>query len=590
MRPLAVRASNRRGFFLVLVLVVVAVSTMAVYSFSELMLAADETAYLQGDLVQSRLNMDSGVEAIRLILASPPIDREAAGGVYNNAMQFRGVAITNIADGPVQRFTVVAPGLTDTGSLGGIRYGLQNESARINVNALLVLEENSDAIDMLTTLAGGGGAEAAMSGMLGAVAGSDSSDSESLESANMAVQLLMTLPGMTVDIADAILDWIDTDTEPRPAGCEDEYYGTLPSPYSCPNEPLQSVEELLLVRGVTPQLLFGADANRNGVLDLDEQQRAAVSIDTAGALGWASYLTVHGAENNITAAGDPRVNVNGEDLEVLYDELMTALGDETYASFIVAYRMSGESSLQNSEALMSAAQSAGGDEVTQSEEDEEEEGNSPTMPWSIDAMSSLDLTAGAGVEVNQVLDLIGAEVSIDGTNYSSPFLDDPLLMGEYLPLLMDQLTTQETEALPGRINLNEAPAEILAGLSLVDIDTMSALLEARGAGPGGLSGGGASVGASNDRSHATWPLTEGIVSLDQMRALLPLVTAGGDVYRAQVIGFDESSGLAARGEVIIDATDTTNPRVVAFRNLTHLGRGFDLSVLGGMAGLATPQN
>jgi DNA uptake protein ComE-like DNA-binding protein len=567
------------------VLVVIAVATMAVYSFTELMLAADDTAYLQGDLVQARVNVDSGIETIKLILSSPPVDRDAAGGVYNNATQFRGVAITNVADGSVQRFTVLAPGLTDLGSLGGIRYGLQNESARINVNALLVLEENSDAIGMLTSLSGGGSVD--LGGILGseinasdsgsgALGGAAGDSMESLDAENIAVQLLMTLPGMDPAIADAILDWIDTDSEPRPMGCEDEYYTSLPSPYACPNGPLQSVEELLLVRGVTPQLLFGADANRNGVLDLDEQQRTAASIQTAGALGWANFLTVHGGENNLTSTGQPRVDINGEDLELLYEELIVALGDENFASFIVAYRMAGKSSLSNSQALLDAAAGAGGDEVTPSSgEDEEDE----KVPWTAAALDDLDLTAGAGVKVNQILDLVDAEVTIgEGDRavvYFSPFLGDPALMAEYLPLLMDQLTTQNIEVLPGRININEAPAEILAGISLVDIDTMSAILEARGAG-----GDEVGVSGSTDRSHETWPLTEGIVTIDQMRALLPLVTAGGDVYRAQVIGFDETSGLAARGEAIIDAT-TTKVRVIAYRDLTHLGRGFDLSVLGG---------
>ncbi|MCM2371686.1 type II secretion system protein GspK [Aporhodopirellula aestuarii] len=576
------RFHRRHGFFLVLVLIVVAVATMAVYSFTELMLAADETAYLQGDLVQARLNVDTGVEAVRLILASSPADRDMMGGTYENSSLFRAVAITNIVDGPVQRFTVLAPGISDTGSLGGIRFGLQNESARINVNALLVLEENSDAISMLTTLSSG---SIDAGGILGeAISGGSSAslgDSETLDAENIAVQLLMTLPGMDESIADAILDWIDTDTEPRPLGCEDEYYSSLTTPYACPNKPLQSVEELLLVRGVTPQLLFGADTNRNGVLDLDEQQRTAASIDTAGVLGWASYLTVHGGENNKTAAGDPRVNINGEDLEVLYDELLTALGDEGFASFIVAYRMAGKSSLENSAAILAVAGGGGGDEVTapsgsNSEDDSEKEF------WTVDALADLDLTAGAGIEINQVLDLIDAEVTIgEGDNavvYMSPFISDPTLMAEYLPLLVDQLTTQDVDVLPGRINLNEAPAEILAGISLVDADTMAAILEARnatGAGTGMLGGG-----SSADRTHETWPLTEGIVTLDQMRALLPLVTAGGDVFRAQVIGFDETSGLAARGEAIIDAT-TLNPRVIAYRDLTHLGRGFELSVLRG---------
>ena len=43
-----------------------------------------------------------------------------------------------------------------------------------------------------------------------------------------------------------------------------------------------------------------------------------------------------------------------------------------------------------------------------------------------------------------------------------------------------------------------------------------------------------------DQKYETWPLTDGIVDLDKMKQLMPLVTAGGDVYRAQIIGyFDE---------------------------------------------------
>ena len=37
----------------------------------------------------------------------------------------------------------------------------------------------------------------------------------------------MGLPGMTEDVADAILDWLDTDDEPRELGAEIEYYSGL---------------------------------------------------------------------------------------------------------------------------------------------------------------------------------------------------------------------------------------------------------------------------------------------------------------------------------------------------------------------------
>nr|WP_047814271.1 type II secretion system protein GspK [Rhodopirellula islandica] len=569
---------SRRGFFLVLVLIVIAVATMAVYSFTDLMIAADETAYLTGDLVQARTTVDSGIEAVRLTLAQSASLREDAGGVFNNPNMFQGVPITDGTQGnPTSNFTVLAPGLTEMGTLGGIRYGLQNESARLNVNALVVLEENSDAINMLTGLSGG---SVDAGGILGDTAGTDESD---LSTENIAVTLLMTLPGMDVSIADAILDWIDEDTEPRENGCEDEYYTSLATPYAAANGPVQTVEELLLVRGVTPQLLFGADSNRNGVLDSDEQQRYAASIETPGVLGWASYLTVHGAEANKTMDGDFRVNINGDDLEVLYDELMTAIGDEVFASFIVAYRMAGKSSLVDSVASGASAEALAAQGIeAQDAADAGAESEGTVLPWSVEALAEFDLTAGAEVEFNQVLDLIDAKVTLQKDDetftYTSPLIGEPTLLAEFLPFLMDQLTTQEGDVLPGRINLNECPAELLMGVPLVDVDTMTTILEARSQDSGG---------GTSDRNHETWPLTEGLVTVDQMRALLPLVTARGDVFRAQVIGFDSASGLAARGEAIIDAS-TPNPRVVHYRDLTHLGRGFDLSVLGG--NIVVPNN
>ena len=82
---------SRKGFFLALVLIVVAVATMAVYSFTELMLAYDDSAYLSGDIVQARVNVESGAEAVRLMLAEPPETRIDFGGIFNNAQMFQAV-------------------------------------------------------------------------------------------------------------------------------------------------------------------------------------------------------------------------------------------------------------------------------------------------------------------------------------------------------------------------------------------------------------------------------------------------------------------------------------------------------------------
>jgi len=58
-------------------------------------------------------------------------------------------------------------------------------------------------------------------------------------------------------IANSILDWRDVDTEQRVNGAEEDYYQVLDTPYSAKNGRIESIEELLLIRGVTPEYFFG---------------------------------------------------------------------------------------------------------------------------------------------------------------------------------------------------------------------------------------------------------------------------------------------------------------------------------------------
>ena len=102
------------------------------------------------------------------------------------------------------------------------------------------------------------------------------------------------------------------------------------------------MDELLLIYGVTPQLLFGLDTNRNGILDPAEMAGTNVSsTDAEMYLGWANYLTLYSNESNLTAEGLPRINVNADDLEQLYDDLKSAFDDE-WANFVIYYRCSSE--------------------------------------------------------------------------------------------------------------------------------------------------------------------------------------------------------------------------------------------------------
>jgi len=81
------------------------------------------------------------------------------------------------------------------------------------------------------------------------------------------------------------------------------------------------------------------------------------------------------------------------------------------------------------------------------------------------------------------------------------------------------------------------------------------------------------------RRHAVWLLTEGIVDLETMRELEPQVTAGGDVFRAQVVGYFDDSGPCARADVVVDAT-TSPPKQVYWKDLRLFGRGYSLETLG----------
>jgi general secretion pathway protein K len=65
--------------------------------------------------------------------------------------------------------------------------------------------------------------------------------------------------GLDRDIlADSILDWTDPNDAHRLNGAESDYYRTLSPPYEARNEDFSSVEELLLVKGMTRDLLYGS--------------------------------------------------------------------------------------------------------------------------------------------------------------------------------------------------------------------------------------------------------------------------------------------------------------------------------------------
>jgi len=70
-------------------------------------------------------------------------------------------------------------------------------------------------------------------------------------------------PSEMTPIINSILDWIDTDDNPRIQGTESEYYKTLEPPYEAKNGPIDDLAELLLIRGITPELYWGLSSTNH---------------------------------------------------------------------------------------------------------------------------------------------------------------------------------------------------------------------------------------------------------------------------------------------------------------------------------------
>ena len=64
-------------------------------------------------------------------------------------------------------------------------------------------------------------------------------------------------PGRTDVLVDSIMDWRDPDDLHRPNGAENDYYQALTPPYTAKNGALDTIEDLLWIRGMTPALFYG---------------------------------------------------------------------------------------------------------------------------------------------------------------------------------------------------------------------------------------------------------------------------------------------------------------------------------------------
>jgi len=198
------------------------------------------------DKIQARYLALAGVEKAKALLYEDAILRRGGarnhtGQLYDSPEDFREVSL-----GP-GKFSVVRPGRIEEG--GGMIFGVADEESRLNIN-------------------------------------------------QASPEELAKVNGLTPDTIAAIADWKDEDNNVSPSGAESEYYLSLRPPYLPRNGPFLTVRELLMVRGVFPELLFGEASSPNGL-----------PVDP----GLADCFTVDGWTQNVNAEGTSRINIQNAD-------------------------------------------------------------------------------------------------------------------------------------------------------------------------------------------------------------------------------------------------------------------------------------
>jgi general secretion pathway protein K len=202
--------SSERGLALIMVLWILTILSVIALSF----------AFMARTEVYSTVSFRDGME--KKLLAEAGIERGIMELFYRSTNKNQ---VSAVEGNEIVRID----GRENHGELGENKYSfrISDESGKININAL--------------------------------------TDANSIILSNLMVHL--GIPGETAStIIDSILDWRDADNLVRLHGAEDPYYESLPVPYKAKNGNFDTLEELLLVRGVTPEIMFGS-GNTPGLLN-----------------------------------------------------------------------------------------------------------------------------------------------------------------------------------------------------------------------------------------------------------------------------------------------------------------------------------
>ncbi len=145
-----------------------------------------------------------------------------------------------------------------------------------------------------------------------------------------ALQQALTLMGVDANdisvVSDSIMDWIDPDDMPKVAGAESDYYQGLNVPYYAKNAPIDDLAELLLVKGVTPEMYWGSNSTNH----IPSVFQHKLGLGTAPG---QSPDYPFGLVNLFTPISSGRININTADTNVL--QMIPGVDGATAAAIVM---------------------------------------------------------------------------------------------------------------------------------------------------------------------------------------------------------------------------------------------------------------
>lgn len=131
------------------------------------------------------------------------------------------------------------------------------------------------------------------------------------------------------EITNAVVDWIDGNTETRPnGGAEDSYYSDLELPMRTGNQPLHSVSELRWIKGISAELYAALEPHVTAL-----PEKVLLNINSAD----ATVLRAINASGDLTPLAEGESMVENRDGDFVNNPAAAKSGYDDVAAFVTAY-------------------------------------------------------------------------------------------------------------------------------------------------------------------------------------------------------------------------------------------------------------